>query len=236
MARIPSSLRQIVEFLDGRGQPYEILVVDDGSTDQTAACVEAFARVREQVRLVRCPTNRGKGAAVRTGMLQAQGDYILFTDADLSAPIAELDRLLEPLQNGYDVAFGSRALKREWITVHQSGFRETAGKLFNLALRTITGLPFQDTQCGFKAFRKQAAQHLFAQQTIDRFGFDGEVLYLARKFGYRTVEVPVHWAHSEGSKVHLLRDGLRMAADLLQVRWNDWSGKYSRAAARPPKS
>jgi hypothetical protein len=168
-------------------------------------------------------------------MLRARGDYILFTDADLSAPIAELDRLLQPLQNGSDVAFGSRALKREWITVHQSGFRESAGRLFNWALRTITGLPFQDTQCGFKAFRKQAAQHLFAQQTIDRFGFDGEVLYLARKFGYRIVEVPVHWAHSEGSKVRMLRDGLRMAADLLKVRWNDWTGKYARDPNRPPQ-
>jgi glycosyltransferase involved in cell wall biosynthesis len=233
VARVSSTLLQIVEFLDARGQPYEILVVDDGSTDATAACIEEFSRSHGRVRLVRCPANRGKGAAVRTGMLLAQGEYLLFTDADLSAPIAELDRLLEPVENGYDVAFGSRALKREWITIHQTGFRESAGKLFNLALRTITGLPFQDTQCGFKVFRKQAAQHLFARQTIDRFGFDGEVLYLARKFGYRLIEVPVHWAHREGSKVHLLRDGLRMAADLLKVRWNDWTGKYSQPANGP---
>ena len=159
-------------------------------------------------------------------MLNARGEFLLFTDADLSAPIAEAGRLLEPLRQGYDVAIGSRALRREWIEIHQSGLRENAGKFFNLCLRAATGLPFQDTQCGFKAFRKEAAQRIFALQTIERFGFDPEILFIARRLGYRTIEVPVHWAHSEGTKVRMFRDGLRMAVDLVRIRCNGLRGKY----------
>lgn len=235
-SRILSTLRQVLDFLESRPESYEVIVVDDGSTDRTAERVQEFCRDKRRVRVLRYPGNRGKGFAVRTGMLNAQGEYLLLTDADLSAPLAEMDRLLEPLRSGYDVVIGSRALKPEWISIHQSRFRETAGKLFNFCLRRITGLPFRDTQCGFKAFRRQPAQRIFAAQTIPRFGFDAEVLYLARKFGYRALEVPVHWAHSEGTKVRLWRDGARMLCDLLQIRWNDWKEKYSGSGHPSPPS
>jgi glycosyltransferase involved in cell wall biosynthesis len=234
IARIPATLPQMIQYLESREETHEVIVVDDGSRDGTAAWVEEFCRQNRSARLIRLPVNRGKGCAVRTGMMSAVGEYVLFTDADLSAPIAEASRLLNPLQNGYDVAIGSRGLNSEWIEIHQSRIRENAGKVFNLCLRAITGLPFRDTQCGFKAFRTQAARRIFALQTIDRFGFDAEILYLARKLGYRTVEVPVHWAHSEGTKVRMWRDGVRMATDLLKIRWNDLRGRYSEASQRPP--
>jgi glycosyltransferase involved in cell wall biosynthesis len=226
-ARISRSLPQVIEYLRGRPEPCELIVVDDGSTDGTAGRVREILAEVPEARIISYSPNRGKGHAVRQGMLAARGNYVLFSDADLSAPISEARRILEPLDDGYDVVIGSRALKREWIEVHQSRLREAAGKLFNLFLWAITGLPFQDTQCGFKAFRREAAQKIFALQTIDGFGFDPEVLFLARKLGYRTLEIPVHWAHSEGTKVRVLRDGARMAWDLLQIRWNNLRGKYS---------
>jgi glycosyltransferase involved in cell wall biosynthesis len=227
VARLPSTLREIADYLRPAAETWEVVVVDDGSTDETAAWAEGFCREEPAVRLLRLGANRGKGAAVRAGMLAARGEYVLFSDADLSAPIAEAPRLLEPLRSGYDVAFGSRALKRELIEVHQSRFREASGQLFNFVLRIVTGLPFRDTQCGFKAFRREAAQRVFPLQTIEGFGFDPELLYIARKLGYRLLEVPVRWAHSEGTKVSPLRDGTRMACDLVRIRWNDLRGKYS---------
>lgn len=227
--RISRSLAEVVEYLRTRPEPCELILVDDGSTDGTADLVRELSRDLPSAQIISYPSNRGKGYAVRLGMLAAQGEFLLFSDADLSAPIAETKRLLDQLQEGYDVVIGSRALNRKWIEVRQSRFRETAGKLFNLFLRVITGLPFQDTQCGFKAFRRAAAQRIFPLQTINRFGFDAEILYLARKLGYRMLEVPVHWAHSEGSKVHMLRDGTKMALDLCRIRWNDLCGKYSAA-------
>jgi glycosyltransferase involved in cell wall biosynthesis len=180
------------------------------------------------VRILLNPGNRGKGYAVRNGMLNAAGEYLLFTDADLSTPIAELDRLLDPLRDGYDVAFGSRALKPEWVSPRQPPSRQIAGKIFNLFVRSLAGLDFRDTQCGFKAFRKSAGQAIFSRQTIPGFGFDVEILYLARKLGLRTIEVPVHWANDTRSKVSALRDGQRMFADLLRIRRNDWAGKYGK--------
>ena len=234
-ARLPATLQAVLSLLQSRSEPFEVVVVDDGSTDDTAELVQRVCRESPEVRLLRHPTNIGKGAAVRNGMLNARGEYILFTDADLSAPIAEVERLLEPLKNGYDVAFGSRGLQPEWITLRQSRFREAAGRLFNLWTRGIAGLDFRDTQCGFKAFRRQAAETIFARQRIPGFGFDVEVLYLARKFGYRVLEVPVHWAHSEGSTVHMLRDSVRMFLDLLRIRWNYWRGRYALEAGNSPE-
>ncbi len=233
-ARLPSTLQAVLSLLQSREEPFEVVVVDDGSTDDTADMVQRICREAPEVRLLRHPAQCGKGAAVRNGMLNARGEYLLFTDADLSAPIADAERLLEPLKNGYDVAFGSRGLRPEWITLRQSRFREAAGRLFNLWTRGIARLDFRDTQCGFKAFRRQAAETIFARQRISGFGFDVEVLYLARKYGYRVLEVPVHWAHSEGSTVHMLRDSVRMFLDLLRIRWNNWRGKYALEAGNSP--
>lgn len=224
--RIPSALRQTLEYLERRGKKYEVLIVDDGSTDDTSERVEQVCREAPAVRLLRHSTNHGKGFAVRAGMLQASGEYLLFTDADLSSPMTEADRLLEPLQNGYDVVVGSRALKPEWVSPRQPWWRETGGKIFNLFVRFFVSPDIRDTQCGFKAFRREAAQAIFSCQTIPGFGFDVEILYLARKFGYRILEVPVHWGNDERTKVRPLRDGQRMFLDLLRIRWNDWRGKY----------
>lgn len=217
--RIPSSLSQVLAYLESSGKSYEVVVVDDGSTDETARIVESICSQNRGVRLLRNHGNCGKGAAVRNGVLNARGEYILFSDADLSAPIADAPRLLEALENAWDVAIGSRALRRDWIGVRQPRFRELAGKLFNLFMRILTGLNFHDTQCGFKAFRRQAAEAIFALQRIQGFGFDVEILYLARKLGYKILEVPVHWDHSAATKVHPLRDGMRMALDVLKIRW-----------------
>ena len=230
--RIPSALRQILDYLERRGESYEVLVVDDGSTDDTAERVAEVCRETPAVRSLRHPANQGKGFAVRDGMLNARGEYLLFTDADLSSPMTEAERLLEPLRNGYDVVIGSRALRPEWVSPRQPWLRETAGKTFNLFVRAMTFLPFHDTQCGFKAFRREAAQAVFSCQTIPGFGFDVEILYLARKFGYRVLETPVHWGNDARTKVHPLRDGQRMFLDLLRIRWNDWRGKY-RSQPRP---
>jgi dolichyl-phosphate beta-glucosyltransferase len=202
--------------------------VDDGSTDGTVELVERICRETPAVRLLRNPGNCGKGFAVRNGMLDARGEYLLFTDADLSTPIEETNRLLEALKSGYDVAIASRALKPEWVCPRQPWPRQTAGKLFNLLVRTLIGLDFRDTQCGFKAFRREAGQAIFRRQTIPGFGFDVEILYLARKLGCRALEVPVHWANDPRTKVRPFRDGRSMLADLLRIRRNDREGKYGK--------
>jgi glycosyltransferase involved in cell wall biosynthesis len=226
-ARISGTLLQVAQYLRARREPCELIVVDDGSTDGTGDLLRAMCGDLPEARIISFPNNHGKGFAVRAGMLEAKGEFVLFSDADLSAPIAEVERLLQPLQDGYDVAIGSRALNRDWIEVHQSSLREAAGRLLNRFIRMVTGLPFRDTQCGFKAFRQAAARRIFSIQRIDAFGFDPEILYVARKLGYRTLDVPVHWAHRENSKIRVLRDGLRMALDVMRIRWSDWRGRYS---------
>jgi dolichyl-phosphate beta-glucosyltransferase len=210
----------------------EIVVVDDGSTDGTARVAEDWARDMANLRVVSNHENRGKGYSVRKGMLEARGRIALFTDADLSSPIEELGKLLAAIQGGSDVAIGSRAIDRSLIAVHQSRLREIAGIIFNGFVRLLTGLPFHDTQCGFKAFVLARCQIIFRQQRIERFGFDPEILFLARRHGLRTLEVPVRWAHDPATKVHVFGDSLLMFSDLIYIRWNALLGRYPRKSVR----
>jgi dolichyl-phosphate beta-glucosyltransferase len=227
-ARLPGSLSQISAYIGTSGRPTEVIVVDDGSTDRTAAVAESYRREIPSLRVVANGENRGKGYSVRHGMLESQGRLVLFTDADLSAPIKEADKLLAPLAD-HDIAIGSRALDRSLIFARQSPFREFAGIVFNTIVRAILRLPFVDTQCGFKAFRREPCRIIFKQQRIERFGFDPELLYLARHHGLRAVEIPVRWAHSPATKVSMFRDSLQMFLDVFIIRWNALTGRYPRA-------
>lgn len=205
----------------------EVLVVDDGSRDGTASVAEQASRRWPEVKLLRNPGNHGKGYSVRHGMLEAKGEWALFSDADLSAPIEELIHLEKAVADGRAaVAIGSRALNRELIGVHQSKLRETAGRFFNLVMRVTVGLPFWDTQCGFKLFRADAAREVFKRVRMERFGFDAEALFIAKLHGFKTVEVPVRWNHAEGTKVSMLKDSIDMFLDLLRVRRNQLRGFY----------
>jgi glycosyltransferase involved in cell wall biosynthesis len=226
--RLPRTLEQIAAYLDRTDWTFtEIIVVDDGSKDATATVGERFAQTRRDVHVLRNPGNRGKGYSVRHGMLEAKGEWALFSDADLSAPIEELDKLWQAIaKEPAEVAIGSRALNRTLIGVHQSTFREYGGRVFNLILRIITGLPFWDTQCGFKLFRGDAVRDVFRRQRAEGFGFDAEVLFIARHLGYRILEIPVRWNHVEGTKMRLFSDTLRMVLDLLTIRWNQLCGRY----------
>jgi glycosyltransferase involved in cell wall biosynthesis len=217
----------IADYIEKSGRKTEVLVVDDGSTDETAAVAETFRGRIPQLRLVPNGENRGKGYSVRHGMMEARGDIVLFTDADLSAPIEEADKLIAALDT-YDVAIGSRALDRNLIAVHESGFREFAGIIFNKIVRAVLWLPFVDTQCGFKAFRRERCKIIFEQQQIERFGFDPELLFLARVHGLKAVEIPVRWAHSPATKVNMLRDSVQMFLDVFTIRWNGLLGRYGR--------
>jgi dolichyl-phosphate beta-glucosyltransferase len=228
--RLPASLERIARFLEESGRSGEVIVVDDGSRDRTALVAESFRKQIPSIKVLSNGVNRGKGFSVRHGMREAGGEFVLFSDADLSAPIEEAEKLIRALEEGYDVAIGSRAVNRDLIEVHESPFREVAGIIFNKIVRLILRLPFVDTQCGFKAFRRERCGILFAQQTIERFGFDPELLYLARHHGLRTIEIPVRWAHSPATKVNMLRDSIQMFLDVFVIRWNALRGRYRRSA------
>jgi len=225
--RLPATLDQILGFLRGREWKFvEILVVDDGSTDRTRQVVERYAERAPAVRLLSNPGNRGKGFSVRHGMLEARGEWRLFTDADLSSPIDEFDKLLAAAEKTRaEIAFGSRAVDRKLVSVRQSVFRELSGRFFNLVMRAVTGLPHKDTQCGFKLYRAAAAKEVFRRQRLDGFGFDVEDLFIAKELGLNVVETPVRWANAEGTKVKL-GHGLEAFWDLAVVRWNGLRGRY----------
>jgi dolichyl-phosphate beta-glucosyltransferase len=226
--RLGPTLEAVLDYLKSQPWNSEIIVVDDGSRDDTVKVVEEVALKNPAVHLLRNETNRGKGYSVLNGMKHASGDVIAFSDADLSAPIEELPKLLDALKDGADVAIGSRWVPGSLQTQRQSLLRQLMGRIFNLCLRMILGLHFRDTQCGFKAFTRRAAQAIVQKQQIERWGFDPEILFIARKFGYRIVEIPVEWGHKDGSRIQPIADGLRMFQEMLRIRWNDITGRYER--------
>jgi len=219
-ARIGATLRVTLDYLTVNAPESELIVVNDGSTDATAAIArEMFLQAKVAVRLLENFPNRGKGAAVRSGLLAAREPIGLFSDADLSTPITETPKLIEPIVNGeVDIALGSRALDRSLIGVHQPWRREQGGRVFNLLVRVATGLPFWDTQCGFKAFRLDVCRPILEAARVDGFAFDVELLLLAHRAGLRIREIPVRWNHAEGSKVSFFRDSLRMLREVITMR------------------
>ncbi len=228
-ARIGSSLERVRDFFATKRFSTELIVVDDGSTDEMPALLEKVSAGWPGMRVLRNEPNRGKGYSVRRGALEAQGQYVLFTDADLSAPIEEADKLLHTLESSRaDAAVGSRALNRKLIGVRQPAIREWSGRAFNILVRAVTGLPIRDTQCGLKLFRRKTTRRAFELQRAVGFGFDPELLFLIRQSGGRIVEVPVRWNDNRATKVRLLRDSVRMFRELVELRWRAWTGTYRR--------
>jgi dolichyl-phosphate beta-glucosyltransferase len=227
-ARIPATLQSVVACIRANQWSAEVIVVNDGSTDSTAQLVRDFAESAPEVRLIENPGNRGKGYSVRSGILQALGEVVMFTDSDLSAPIEEADRLFAAIAGGADIAIGSRWLESGRQTHRQPLYRQVFGRCFNAVCRMVMQLPFADTQCGFKAFTRGAAHTVFQLQTIERWGFDPEILFIAIKRGFRVVEVPVSWAHDARTRMSYLKDGMQMLKELAIIRWNALTGHYSK--------
>lgn len=216
--RIAGTVETVRAFLDSQAKPYEIIVVDDGSTDGTTEVVAKLPGIQA----ISYQPNHGKGYAVRRGALASRGEFVAFSDADLSAPIEELPKLFEAIEAGADVAIGSRALKSSQLLIHQPRYRELGGKALNLVIRMLAVPGIMDTQCGFKLFRGEAARRVFANCILSGWGFDVEVLYLARRIGCRVVEVPVRWSHSADSKIRPFRAGLEVLRDTLRIRFHKY--------------
>jgi dolichyl-phosphate beta-glucosyltransferase len=225
--RLPQTLPRIVEFLKAQDYPGEVIVVDDGSGDTTASVVEGIAAGAPMVKLIR-NEHRGKGYAVKTGVMAAQGDHIFLCDADLSMPIEEVANFLPPALEEYDVAIGSREVEGA-RRYDEPGLRHLMGRVFNTLVRLLAVRGFQDTQAGFKCFAREAAREVFPYQTMDGWGFDVEILFIAQKRGYRIVEVPINWYYMTNSRVSPVGDSIRMFREILQVRMNDWRGLYDKS-------
>jgi len=229
-ARIGSTIVSVCHYAQSKSCLTELIVVDDGSRDSSPQLLRELAARYTLMRVIRNEPNRGKGFSVRRGTLEARGEFVLFSDADLSTPIEEADHLLAALEStGADAAVGSRAMRRELVGIHQPFFRDYGGRLFNLLVRVFTGLPIGDTQCGFKLFRRATTRRAFELQQIPGFGFDPELLFLIRRLGGKIVEVPVRWNDNPATKVHFLRDSVQMAMDLVAIRWRAMTGKYPRS-------
>ncbi len=223
--RIPAALRAVSDYLSGR-HDYEIIVVDDGSSDGTFEICREFFKKNPRGRLLKNSRNSGKGASVRRGMLEASGDCILFSDADMSTPVSEAGKLIKAVSGGYDIAIGSRGLPGSDVRVHQPFFREKMGKCFNVLVRLAAVPGIMDTQCGFKLFRRECARDIFARSRLNRFAFDVEALFIGRMLGYKIKEVPVVWVNSPASRVNVLTDPLRMLTDVLRIRFFQAAGGY----------
>jgi dolichyl-phosphate beta-glucosyltransferase len=228
--RIPGTLQPILAFIAAKGWDAEVIVVNDGSTDNTADVVRSFSAVSPTLCLIDNLVNYGKGQSIRDGVRRATGDIILFADADNSTPIEDAEKLVQAIEEGADIAIGSRWVKRSLQVRPQPLHRRLNGRVYNLLLRGILGLDYKDTQNGFKAFTRSAAKTVFGLQRIGGWGFDAEVLYLAKKFGFKVREIPVEYTYfAEGSKIRPYRDGARMLTELLKVRWYARAGAYSTA-------
>jgi glycosyltransferase involved in cell wall biosynthesis len=230
-ARIEGTLERVMSCVEQQGWDAEVLVVDDGSRDDTAEIIHRWMERYPRLHLIQNEGNRGKGYSVRNGLLQAAGEVVMFTDADLSSPMEEAELLMAALADGADVAIGSRWLDRTRQTIHQPLYRRFFGRCFNGVTRMVMGLPFKDTQCGFKAFKRPAAQVIFRLQRIERWGFDPEILFIARKLGYEIREVPVTWGHDERSRMSYLKDGMKMLEEMATIRSNSIAGRYDEAIA-----
>lgn len=226
--RLPATLESVHDFLKGTGKTFEIIIVDDGSLDATAEVVEAFAERHADVRLVSYQPNRGKGHAVRVGMLAAEGDLLLMNDADGSSPIGEIERLIDGIAGGADVAIGSRAKPDDTREVKALLYRKFIGNTFNAIVQRLLLPGIYDTQCGFKLFRREAARDVFSVQRTNGYGFDVEILYIAKLHGYRILEIPINWANVEGSKVNVLLDSPKMFVEVVRICFSGWLGHYKR--------
>jgi glycosyltransferase involved in cell wall biosynthesis len=231
--RLPATLKSVLACIRAQAWSAEVIVVNDGSTDATADVVRASALNAPEVRLLENPGNRGKGYSVRAGMLAARGQVAMFTDSDLSAPIEEAERMFAAIAAGADIAIGSRWLESGRQTHRQPLYRQFFGRCFNAVTRTVMGLHFADTQCGFKAFTREAAQTVFRLQTIEGWGFDPEILFIALKRGYRIQEVPVSWSHDERTRMSYLKDGIKMLKEIVQIRWSALTGRYNKPVDLP---
>ena len=230
--RLPTTLPQVVEFVQAQPYSSEVIIVNNNSTDNTLAIASEFADEFQSVRVLDEPV-QGKGAAVRTGMLSAKGEYLFMADADLSMPIEEVSKFLPPVLDGYDVAIASREVPGA-VRYNEPGYRHLMGRVFNLIVKILAVPGFQDTQCGFKCFRRQAALDVLESQSIDGWAFDVELLFIAHQRGYRIVEVPINWYYRANSRINPIRDAIEMAREVVKIRLNGWRGEYDRQPSGVP--